>query len=135
VEHRPLASQLTISTDVGREVTAAALVEIAYELGRMVALPVEQAELDSARRYMQGTLAMAIQTQAGLAGHLASVVSSGMPVSYLRDYPAALEKVTVGEVLGAARRFLAPGGLARVLVGDAAGVDPAIRPLVPVARA
>ena len=40
VEHRRVAAQLSISADVGKDVTAASLVEIDYELGRMVSLPV-----------------------------------------------------------------------------------------------
>jgi predicted Zn-dependent peptidase len=132
VEHRRVASQITVSADVGRDVTAAALVEIFYELGRMVSLPVTQPELDAARRYVQGTLAMGIQTQSGLTSYLGSLVSAGLPVDYLRDYPAALEEVGVDDVLAAARRFLGPDQLTTVLVGDAATVVPAVEPLGPV---
>jgi predicted Zn-dependent peptidase len=135
VAHHPLASDWMIGTDVGREFTAAALVEIAYELGRMVTQPVSQEEVDSARRYVQGTLAMGIQTQAGLAGQLASLAMVGMDVSYVQTFPAALEKVTVGDVVEAARRFLAPAGLTTVLVGDATVVEPAISPLMDIDRA
>ncbi len=132
VDHRRVASQVTVLTDVGRDVTAPALVEIAYELGRMVSLPVTQPELDAARRYLQGTLAMSIQTQAGLTTYLATLVSAGLPVSFLRDYPAALQRATVEDVLEASRAHLAPAGLTTVLVGDAATVGPAVAPLGPV---
>jgi predicted Zn-dependent peptidase len=129
LEHRRLSSQLGVSADVGRDVTAASLVEIAYELGRMVSLPVTQPELDAARRYVQGTLAMGIQTQAGLTSYLATLVSAGLPVTYLRDYPAALDHVTVEQVLEAARRFLGPVQLTTALVGDAATVAPTLEAL------
>jgi zinc protease len=132
IEHRRMASQISISADVGREVTAASLVEISYELGRMVSVPVTQAELDAARRYVQGTLAMGIQTQSGLTAQLAGLVAAGLPVSYLRDYPAALEEVTTADVLAAAQRHLGPSQLTTVLVGDAASVVPAVEPLAPV---
>lgn len=132
IEQRKAAAQVTIATDVGREVTAPALVEIEHELGRMVTTPIEQAELESARRYVQGSLAMGTQTQAGLTAYLATVVSSGLPVTYLRDYPKALEQVTVADVQASARRFLGPHRLARVLVGDAETVEPAIAPLYAV---
>ena len=126
VEHRRVAAQLNVAADVGREVTGASLVEIAYELGRMVSLPVNQGELDAARRYVQGTIAMGIQTQSGLTAYLATLVSAGMPVEYLRDYPAALERVTVDDMLVASRRFLSPRRFATVLVGDAAAIRPAV---------
>jgi predicted Zn-dependent peptidase len=134
VEHRKASAQLTVAADVGRDVTAASLVEIAYELGRMVSLPVSQDELDAARRYLQGTLAMGIQTQAGLASFIATLVSSGLGVEYLRDYPGTLEKVTVDDVLEVSRRFLSPLELTTVVVGDAAAVGPSLRSLATVER-
>jgi zinc protease len=97
-----------------------------------VSVPVTQAELDAARRYVQGTLAMGIQTQSGLTAQLAGLVAAGLPVSYLRDYPAALEEVTTADVLAAAQRHLGPSQLTTVLVGDAASVVPAVEPLAPV---
>jgi zinc protease len=133
VDQRRVSSVFTISTDVGREVTTAALVEIAYELGRMVALPIAEEELVAARRYLQGTMALGIQTQAGLAAYMAAIVSSGLPVTHLRDYPRTLDKVTVADVQEAARRFLAPSALTTVLVGDAAAIAPGIEALGVVA--
>ncbi|MHB8467744.1 MAG: M16 family metallopeptidase, partial [Acidimicrobiales bacterium] len=88
----------------------------------------------AARRYRQGSLSMGVQTQAGLCAYPAMLVSSGLPVTYLRDYPAALENVTVDAVRDAACRFLAPRSLARVLVGDAATVAPTIAPLYDIER-
>jgi predicted Zn-dependent peptidase len=129
IEHRKVSAYLSISTDVGREVTAPALVEIEYELGRMVSQPVAPAELDAARRYLQGTLAMGIQTQAGLTAYLSTLAGAGLPVEYLREYPAALERVMPADVLEAARRFLSPRRLATVLVGDAAAIRPTLDPL------
>jgi predicted Zn-dependent peptidase len=129
LEHRQVASSFLVSADVGTDVTAAALVEIRYELGRMVATLVEQAELDAARRYLQGTLAMSVQTQAGLTSYLATLAAFGLGVEYLRQYPAALEVVTVDAVRDAASRYLALPGLVTVLVGDAATVGPALEAL------
>jgi zinc protease len=126
VDHRQAVSTFAVSADVGTEVTAAALLEIRYELGRMVATKIEQVELDAARRYLQGTLAMSIQTQSGLTGYLSVLTASGLGVDYLREFPARLEHVTVDHVADAARRYLAPRGLITVLVGDAAAIRPTV---------
>ncbi|GAC1477700.1 MAG: pitrilysin family protein [Acidimicrobiales bacterium] len=134
IEQRRAAAQLTVSADVGRDVTAAALVETFYELGRMVSAPVEEAELVAARRYLQGTMAMGIQTQAGLTAYLSTIVASGLDVGYLRDYPKRLELVTAADVLAASRAYLAPRNLTTVLVGDAATVEPTIAPLMAIER-
>jgi predicted Zn-dependent peptidase len=122
IEHRQAASTFAISADVGTEVTAAALVEIRYELGRMVATDVAQDEIDAARRYIQGTLAMSIQTQAGLSAYLATLATNGLGVGFLREYPASLERVTIDAIRQAAATYLAPNRLLTVIVGDAAAI-------------
>jgi predicted Zn-dependent peptidase len=132
VEQRRAGAQITVAADVGREVTAASLVETTYELGRMASSPIEQQELDAARTYLQGTLALGIQTQSGLTSYLSTIVGSGLDVDYLRDYPKALQQVTVDDVLAASQAYLAPTKLTTVLVGDAAVVADAVRPLAEV---
>lgn len=134
IEQRRAAAQLTISADVGRDVTGAALVETIYELGRMVSARVDDAELDAARRYLQGTLAMGIQTQAGLTAYLSTIVASGLGVDYLRDYPEALQDVGVDDVLAASRAFLAPVNLTTVLVGDVASIEETVTAVLETER-
>ena len=122
IEHRQAASAFSVSADVGTEVTTAALVEIRYELGRIVATDVTQDELDAARRYLQGTLAMSIQTQAGLSAFLALLATNGLGVEFLREYPSALEQVTIDDVRRTAGRYLAPKRLITVIVGDSGAI-------------
>jgi len=130
VDHPQAGSRVTLATDVATGVTAPALLETWYELGRIATLPVSQAELDQARRYAVGSLALSTSSQAGLAGTLSALTASGLGVEWLRDSPAALAEVTVEQVLEAAGRYLAPERLTCVLVGDAAEVEgPASRVL------
>ena len=119
VDHPPAGSRVTLAADVATGVTAPALLETWYELGRMVTVPVGQGELDQARRYAVGTLALSTASQAGLASTLSALVASGLGVWWLRDSPKALAAVTVDDVLAAASRYLAPTRLTTVLVGDA----------------
>jgi zinc protease len=116
--------------DVATDVTAPALLETLYELGRIATVPVDQAELDQARRYAIGTLALSTASQAGLAGLLSQLAGAGLGVDWLREHPAALEKVTVDDVLEAGARWFAPSALTPVLVGDTAVVEDSLRTLV-----
>ena len=122
VRHERQASYFWLQADVGTEVTGPALVEIRYELERMLAGPITDAELLSAKRYLSGTLAMSIQTQSGLATYLAILAIAGLPLEYLRDYPKQVEALGEQEVIDAARQYLAPWRLSTVLVGDADAV-------------
>jgi predicted Zn-dependent peptidase len=119
IDHLPLGSLLTVAADVGTDVTAPALLETRYELGRMATLPVSAEELDGARRYLIGTTALSTQTQSGLAEYLVALSSAGLGLDYLRDLPKRLEKVTVDEVRDTAAEYLAPARLPTVVLGDA----------------
>ncbi len=126
IGHRRLASEITVAAEVATEVTVPALLEIRYELARMAAGTLTGTEMDSAKRYLVGTLALATQTQAGLASYLSAITADGLSVDYLAAYPRAIEAVTADDVMDAALRFLGPRGLQTVIVGDAATVE---RPL------
>jgi zinc protease len=130
IDHPPAGSRLVVGADVATAATAPALLETLYELGRLATVPVGQAELDQARRYAIGTLALSTASQAGLAGLLSQLSGSGLGVEWLREHPAALEKVTVEDVLEAGTRWFAPGVLTPVLVGDTATVEDSLRALV-----
>ena len=119
LDHLPLGSVLNITADVGTEVTAPALLETRYELGRMATLPVSADELDGARRYLIGTTALSTQTKSGLAEYHVALSSAGLGLDYLRELPKRLEKVTVDDVRDAAAEYLAPARLPTVILGDA----------------
>ena len=102
VQQNRQAAFFFVQADVATEVTGPALVEMRYELGRMLAGPIDEAELTSAKRYLSGTMSMSIQTQAGLAAFLAMLASRELPVEYLRDFPAAVEALSETEVIEAA---------------------------------
>ena len=134
VDHPPAGSRVTLAADVATGVTAPALLETWYELGRVATVPVQQAELDQARRYAIGSLALSTASQAGLASTLTALTASGLGVEWLRDSPLALQEVTVDQVLEVAGRYLAPAGLTAVLVGDAAQVEGPASRVLPVVR-
>jgi len=130
--HGATASGFVLEADVATEVTGPSLVEIGYELGRMVTAPITSSELESAVNYLTGLLALQSATQAGLAGVLETLLADELDVSWLREHPAALARATVDDVLEQARRFLAPAGLATIVVGDASSVGEAVAALSPV---
>lgn len=127
-EHR-LAAAFAVRAEVGTDVTAAALTEIRYELGRLATTEVPAEELDAARRYSAGMLSMAAATQAGLAGLLGAFVSVGLEPGYLEGFLHQLATVGPPEVAAAAARFLGPASMTTVVVGDAAVVAPRLEPL------
>jgi predicted Zn-dependent peptidase len=132
VDHQVAGSSFLVEADVATEVTGPALLETWYELGRMALAPVTEAELDGARRYVLGSMALSIATHAGLASTLSALVGAGLPADWLYDHQRDLAAVTVEEVQEASRRYLAPSGLTAVVVGDADKVATQLEALGPV---
>jgi predicted Zn-dependent peptidase len=132
VDHQVAGSSFLVEADVATEVTGPALLETWYELGRIALAPVTEAELDAARRYVLGSMALSIATHAGLASTLSALVGAGLPPDWLYDHQRDLAAVTVEEVQEASRRYLAPSGLTTVVVGDPGKVFSQLEALGPV---
>ncbi len=122
IEHATAGSRLVIGADVATGVTAPALLEILYELGRVALLPLGDDELADAKRYAAGTLAMSTATSAGLASTLSMLAGTGLGPEYLREHSAALGRVDAEAVASIASTF-APTDLAAVLLGDASVIS------------
>lgn len=133
IEHHALGSSFLMQADVATEVTAPALLETLYELGKISSLPPTADEIESARQYAIGTLALSTATQAGLASTLAALTGVGLGPEWLAEHPRRLVAVTRDEIAAAAAELLAPSRFAIVVVGDAAAVHGPLSGLVPVA--
>jgi len=119
IDHACAGSTLVVEADVATEVTAPALLEMWYELGRLSTLRPTDQELDDVRQYAIGTLAMSISTQAGLANTLVALASVGLGLDWVRDHPARLAEVTATDVYDIGVHILAPCRLAAIVIGDA----------------
>jgi predicted Zn-dependent peptidase len=135
IRHAAAGSTVQLDADVASEVTAPALLEIAYELGRIATLPVTAQELEDARQYEIGSLALGIATQAGLADRIITLDKVGLEPEWLEEHPQRLAAVAVEDVLEQAAARLAPSALVTVVVGDADQVEPSMRTLGDVTRA
>jgi predicted Zn-dependent peptidase len=132
LHHNAQASFALLQADVATGVTAPALVEVAYELGRIVSLAPSAEEVESMAQHLVGVLALSTSTQAGLAATLSVLLAEGLPVEWLREHPQRLLAVTPEEVHEAAQQVLAPATRAVTVVGDAALVADPLRALGPV---
>jgi zinc protease len=135
IDHGVAGSSLIVDVDVATEVTAPALLEVWYELGRMATLPVPASELEDVRQYAIGTLALSLASQSGLASTLTALAGVGLGLDWLRDHPRRLAAVGIDDVFAVARRYLAPARLVTVVLGEAAEVSDALATLGPVEAA
>jgi predicted Zn-dependent peptidase len=132
INHHVLGSTLTLSAEVQTEVTAPALLETMYELGRIAALPVTVQEVEAVKQYAVGTLSLSTATQSGLASTLSALSAFGLGLDWIREFPALLQATTAEQVSAAAARFFTPTGFTSVVLGDAGLIGESLAALVPV---
>ncbi|TQM80996.1 putative Zn-dependent peptidase [Saccharothrix saharensis] len=128
-EFTPGGATLLVDADTASEVTAAALLETRYELGRLGLVPPTESEVDTARRYAIGSLLTATSSQGGLASFLMNLAGLGLGVEWFTGHPGRLADVTVEQVTEVALEFFAPTAFTGVLVGDAELLTPQLRAL------
>jgi zinc protease len=131
IDHAPAGSTLLVQADVATEVSAPALHEIGYELGKIATTEVTEDELESVRQYAIGTLALSIATQSGLASTLSALEGVGLGIDWLIGHPQALAKVTRDQVNAAGRHF-APANAVTVVLGEAEQMADAVGRLGPI---
>jgi predicted Zn-dependent peptidase len=119
LEFTPQAASLLVDADTASGVTAAALWETRYELGRLGLVPPTGDELESVRQYAIGSLLISTSSQSGLASQLVTLAGLGLDPEWLRAHPARLAAVTAEQVADAALTFFAPTAFTGVVVGDA----------------
>jgi predicted Zn-dependent peptidase len=132
VDHTPGGSTLITQADVATEVTAPALLEIGYELGRIATGSITAEELEAVRQYAIGTLALSVATQSGLAGTVVGLAGVGLGLDWLHEHPVRLAKVGRDEVIEQAHRLLAPAAAVTVVLGDADEIVDSVARLGPV---
>jgi len=119
VEHSAAGSAIILGAEVATEVTAAALLETWYELGRLATTAPGEDELEQARQYALGSLLLGMSTQAGLAGLASTYAGFGLRLDFLAQHAARLGSASRDEVARVAAEYLAPAKAATVLLGDA----------------
>ncbi|MBX6358403.1 MAG: insulinase family protein, partial [Micromonosporaceae bacterium] len=134
IEHSVAGSTMVVAAEVATEVTAPALLETWYELGRLASLPPTAEELEQARQYALGTLQLGMSTQAGLAGLISTYAGFGLRLDHLAEHARRLAEATVADVADAAAKYLAPAKAVTVVLGDAGRVEAGLAALAPLER-
>lgn len=87
------------------------------EVVRMREEKVSPQELEDVQRYLVGSLALRLETNAGIAGNLLNMAWYGLGLDYLQRYGDQVRAVTIDEVQRIARRYLHPQRYALAIAG------------------
>jgi zinc protease len=121
------AATFAAVTEVRNEVMEPALKEVLEESDRMAKEPVTKDELSNVKNYMSGLYLLRLETQEGLANQLNGMKTLGLPENYLETYVTRVRSVEADQILAAAKKYMATGQAAIVIVGDAAKIGDAVK--------
>ena len=112
----------------GRLATANARVGTALELlrgewERMARDGVGEDELAAAKRYINGSFPLRLDSTRRIAGLLVGIQLNQLGIDYIDRRPALIGAVTAADIRRVARRLLTPDKLAIVVVGNPDGLD------------
>jgi len=113
----------SISAAVRNDVVAASLAEMFYEIDKLRALAVPEAELTDAQNYVSGVFSMGLATQEGLLSQLTTVELNELPEDYLETYREKVRALKAEDVQSAARTYLDSANMQIVVVGDRAQIE------------
>jgi predicted Zn-dependent peptidase len=114
-------------TQVRNDVLEPAFKALVAELEDISSKPVPADELTSVKNHMAGMYLLRLETQDGLADQLNSITVQDLPKDYLETYVTKVRSVEPDQLLSAAKKYLAPGQSAVVVVGDASKIGEVLK--------
>jgi zinc protease len=119
-----------VSAPVHTQYTKETVVEIDRELrGICGEKPLSAEELQDCRNYLIKGFAQRFSSTGWVAGQLADQVKFGLPDDYLRRYIPSVQAVAAASAESVAKKYVHPGALLYVIVGDVAKIEPGLRDL------
>ncbi len=110
------------STSVRTAVTEAALTDLLAEIAEMREKPVPASEFEDAKRAIQASFALSLESPAAILNYFVQSWTYGLPADYWDTYPATIAAVTPAQAQAAARKYWDPTRLHIVAVGDAPAI-------------
>jgi len=125
---RRYAGEVTTTAAVRNEVTGPAILEMLYEMDRMRVEPVTKEELDSAKTYSNGTMALELESQAGFAQRIRTLYIYDLPRDFLTTFSEKINALTPADIGNAAAKYFDTYRGAIVIVGDYKAVKAQVAP-------
>ncbi len=125
---RAAAGPFTAAAGVQTDKTPEALKEFFNELnGILQAVPAD--ELSRAKNYVSLRFPSGFEATSDISRRLEEVLIYRLPDDYFSQYVQNIEAVTAADVQRVARKYIQPGKVAVVVVGDRKVIEPGIRAL------
>lgn len=114
-----LVGTFNASAEVKGEATDSAMVELLFEMKRMIEEPVDLKMVEQVKSRMNGSFARSLENPSTIAGFALNIEKYKLPKDYYATYLEKLSKVTVADVQGLAGKYLKPENANIIAVGNA----------------
>jgi zinc protease len=112
------AGPLLAGAQVRSDVTIPAVKELFNELGRIGSAPLTAGELEMGKDYVVRSLPASFETNELTAERISDLWAYDLPKDYFRLLPARVEAVTSDQALRAASKYVHPGNMLLITIGD-----------------
>ena len=127
--YRRQPGYFVVGSGIRTDVTAPAIAEVMKELKRITTDSITEEELALGRDSIVRSLPADFETSGSTAGALSNIYIYDLGPQYYSDLPRRISLVNTESVLGAARKYMAPGRVIMVVVGDRKRIEPELRKL------
>jgi len=114
---------------VRTDVTGPAVGEVFNEIERMRATLMTDDELKTAKDAFARSLAGRFETTDQIVNTISEFFIYNLPLDFYNTLPARIDAVSAADVQRVAQRYLKPGSMVVVAVGDRAKIEPQLRKL------
>jgi zinc protease len=126
---RRAAGPFQVQSGVRTDVTGPSVSEIFKELRGIVERPLGQEELQRAKDSLANSLAGAFETGADAVGNFSNVFTYDLGLDYYAKYAQQVNAVTTDQALAVSKKYLVPGNMVVVAVGDRKVIEPELAKL------
>ncbi len=114
-----LVGSFNASGEVKGEATDSAMIELLFEIKRMITEPVDNNMLEQVKSRMNGSFARSLENPSTIAQFALNIEKYKLPKDYYATYLEKLSKVTAADVQEMAKKYLKPENANIIAVGNA----------------
>jgi len=126
---RRAAGPFQIASGVRTDVTGLAVSEMFKEIRGMVEKPVSADELQKAKDALANSLPGAFESSANAVNNFSNVFTYDLGLDYYTRYAEQVNAVTTDQALAVSKKYLVPGNMVVIAVGDRAKIEPELKKL------
>ena len=123
------AGPFVVAGGIRTDATAPAVREIFSEIAGMIEKPMAADELQKAKEALANSLPGSFETGVNAVNSFSSIFIYDLGLDYYTRHAQEVRAITAAQALDVARRYLVPGRLVVIAVGDRQAIEPELRKL------